>query len=324
MQRRSLITLACLCAANLFFVASASAQKFPTKPITLIVPFAPGGNLDIVARTLAPALEKALGQPVVVENKAGAGGSLGASFVARAEPDGHTLLVTTPNAMVVLPLISKTTYKLENFQSVGLAATTALVVVVKDNDARFKDMTSLLSYARANPGKLAVGHAGPATTNHVALMLLEDAATLKLNLVPYKGSGPALVDLMGGQIDMVVDQATSSAAHIQSGALRAIAVMSREREPNMNAVPTLRESGITDFDATTSTGLLAPTGTPTVVIEQLNAALRKVLIDNAVSSKLLSIGSVPRPSTAPEFLRLLQQEEARAQSLAKAGKLKAE
>jgi tripartite-type tricarboxylate transporter receptor subunit TctC len=324
MQRRSLIALAFTCAANLLFVTSASAQKFPAKPITMIVPFAPGGNLDIVARTLAPALEKALGQPVIVENKAGAGGALGASFVARAEPDGHTLLVTTPNAMVVLPLISKTTYKLENFQSVGLAATTALVVVVKGNDARFKDMASLLSYARANPGKLAVGHAGPATTNHVALMLLEDAASLKLNLVPYKGSGPALVDLMGGQIDMVVDQATSSAPHIQSGALRAVAVMSREREPNMSAVPTLRESGITEFDATTSTGLLAPAGTPAAVIEQLNTALRKVLVDSAISTKLLSIGSVPRPSTAAEFLRLLQQEDARAQALAKAGKLKVE
>ena len=302
----------------------ASAQPFPSKPITLIVPFAPGGNLDVVARTLAPAMERALGQTVVVDNKAGAGGALGAALVARAPADGHTLLVSTPNALVVLPQMTKTSYKLDNFQPVGLAATTALVIVVKGSDARFKDIAALLDYIRANPGKSSMGHAGLGTTNHVALMQMEDAARLKLNIIPYKGGAPALVDLIGGQVDAVLDQLSSSAPHIQSGALRALAVLSRERDPALPNVPTLREAGLTDFDASTAAGLLAPAGTPAAVIEVLNAALRKALAEDAVRTRLAGVGSVARPSSAQEFGQLLNQEDTRAQALAKAGKLKAD
>lgn len=302
----------------------ASAQSFPSKPITLIVPFAPGGNLDVVARTLAPAMERALGQTVVVDNKAGAGGALGAALVARAPADGHTLLVSTPNALVVLPQMTKTTYKLDNFQPVGLAATTALVIVVKGSDSRFKDITALMDSIRANPGKTSMGHAGLGTTNHVALMQFEEAARVKLNIIPYKGGAPALVDLIGGQLDAVLDQLTSSAPHIQSGALRALAVLSRERDPALPNLPTLREAGLLDFEATTAAGLLAPAGTPAAVIEVLNAALRKALAEDAVRTRLGGVGSVARPSSASEFGQLLSQEDTRAQALAKAGKLKAD
>lgn len=302
----------------------ASAQSFPSKPITLIVPFAPGGNLDVVARTLAPAMERVLGQAVVVDNKAGAGGALGATLVARAPADGHTLLVSTPNALVVLPQMTKTSYKLDNFQPVGLAATTALVIVVKSTDTRFKDIAALLDYIRANPGKSSMGHAGLGTTNHVALMQMEDAARFKLNIIPYKGGAPALVDLIGGQVDAVLDQLSSSAPHIQSGALRALAVLSRERDPALPNVPTLREAGLVDFEATTAAGLLAPAGTPVAIIEALNAALRKALAEEAVRTRLAVVGSVARPSSAQEFGQLLAQEDSRAQALAKAGKLKAD
>lgn len=321
MNRRSWMTRA-IGLALAAWATAVSAQKFPLKPLTLVVPFAPGGNLDVVARTLAPALERALGQPVIVENRAGAGGALGASYVARAEADGHTLLVTTPNAIVVLPQMTRASYKLDSFQPVGLAATTSLVLVVKGGDSRFKDIGSLLAHARTNPGGTAVGHAGPGTTNHMALMQFEDAARVKLNTVPYKGSAPALVDLIGGQTDAVVDQLTSSAPHIQSGALRALAVMSRERDPALPAVPTLREAGLTDFDATTATGLLVPAGTPAAVVDILNAGLRKALGEDVVRSRLLTVGSVARPSSPREFLRMLEQEDARAQVLARAGKLK--
>ncbi len=302
----------------------ASAQSFPSKPITLIVPFASGGNLDVVARTLAPAMERVLGQAVVVDNKAGAGGALGATLVARAPADGHTLLVSTPNALVVLPQMTKTSYKLDNFQPVGLAATTALVIVVKSTDTRFKDIAALLDYIRANPGKSSMGHAGLGTTNHVALMQMEDAARFKLNIIPYKGGAPALVDLIGGQVDAVLDQLSSSAPHIQSGALRALAVLSRERDPALPNVPTLREAGLVDFEATTAAGLLAPAGTPVAIIEALNAALRKALAEEAVRTRLAVVGSVARPSSAQEFGQLLAQEDSRAQALAKAGKLKAD
>ncbi len=323
MSIRKHITLAAALMLGALAMA-AHGQAFPSKPITLVVPFAPGGNLDVVARTLAPAMERALGQPVVVDNKAGAGGALGAAFVARSPADGHTLLVSTPNALVVLPQMTKTSYRLDNFQPVGLAATTALVVVVKGSDSRFKDIASLLDHVRSNPGKIAAGHAGLGTTNHMAMLQMEDAARLKLNMIPYKGGAPAIVDLIGGQSDMVVDQLTSSASHIKSGALRALAVLSGERDPALPNVPTLREAGLTNFDASTAAGLLAPAGTPAAVIDALNSALRKALADDAVRTRLLGVGSVARPSSAQEFGQLLSLEDVRAQGLARAGKLKAD
>ena len=320
-RRRMLARIAALAAAP--YVLDSRAQALPNKPVTLIVPFAPGGNLDVVARAIAPALEQQLGRNVIVDNRPGAGGIIGASAVVRAEPDGSTLLVTTPNAVVVLPKMTRTNFKLASFSPVGLVSTTALVIVVKGGDTRFKDIEALLAYARNNPGKVTAGHAGPGTTNHMALLQLEDAAKIQLNQVPYKGSAPALVDLMGGQIDMVVDQLTSSAPHIQSGALRALAVMSRDRDAALSKVPTLREAGLANFEATTATGLLAPAGTPAKVVDAINAALRKALAEGSVKSRLLNVGSVAQASSPQELLASLQREDARAQTLAAAGRLKA-
>jgi tripartite-type tricarboxylate transporter receptor subunit TctC len=322
MNRRNLLNHAAALAAAPWTLA-ANAQQFPHKAITLVVPFAPGGNLDVVARTLAPALQRELGQPVVVDNRAGAGGAIGTYYVARAEPDGHTLLVSTPNAIVVLPQMTRMQYQLASFQPVGLASTTPLVVVVR-SQGRFKDIGALLSDARANPGRISTGHAGLGTTNHIATLQLEEAAKVSFNAIAYKGSAPALVDLIGGQVDMVVDQLTSSAAHIQSGALRALAVMSRERDPALPGVPTLREAGLANFEATTATGLLAPAGTPSRTVEAINAALRRALDDDAVKRRLVAVGSPGRASSPQEWQRLLQQEEAGARALAKAGKLKAD
>lgn len=306
------------------WVGEAQAQKFPNKTLTLVVPFAPGGNLDVVARTLAPVLERVLGQSVIVDNRAGGGGSIGAAYVARAEADGHTLLLTTPNAIVVLPQMVKVPYRLDSFQPVGLVATTSLVIVVKGSDSRFPDIGTLLAKVRANPDALTAGHAGPGTTNHIAILQLETAGRLKLNAVPYRGSAPALTDLIGGQIDLVVDQLTSSAPHIRAGTLRVLAVMSRERDPALPNVPTLREAGLADFDATTATGLVAPAGTAQENVQVLSAALRKALEDDSVKSRLLSVGSVARTSSPQEWLSQLQQEATSATALARAGKLKAE
>ncbi len=323
MNRRRLLAQMLALGAAPMVMRAARAQSLSNKPVTLVVPFAPGGNLDVVARAIAPALEQGLGRNVIVDNRPGAGGVIGATLVSRAEPDGSTLLVTTPNAIVVLPRMTRTNFKLASFNPVGLVSTTALVVVAKGGDKRFGDIQSLLAYAKGNAGKLAAGHAGPGTTNHMAMLQLEDAAGIRLNQVPYKGSAPALVDLMGGQIDMVVDQLTSSAPHIQSGALRALAVMSRERDAALPKVPTLREAGLANFEATTATGLLAPAGTPAGVVDTINAALRKALAEGAVKSRLLTVGSVAHPSSPQELSTLLQREDARAQTLASAGRLKA-
>ena len=318
------VALGCAAVAIAGLPAPASAaDRFPARPITLVVPFAPGGNLDVVARTIAPALEKALGQSVIVDNRAGAGGAIGASFVARGEPDGHLLLVTTPNAVGVLPQMTKTTYRLASFQPIGQMATTPLVVMVR-KQSRFADIGALLAEVRSRPGQVSVAHSGPGTTNHIAIFQLESAANLQFNIIAYKGSGPALVDLIGGQVDSMVDQLSSSTTHIQSGALRPLAVMSRERDPALPGVPTLREAGIADVDATTASGLLAPAGTPPAVVEALNAALRKALADPAVAARLAQLGSPARPGSAADWQAQLQQEEKRAVAMAAAGKLKSD
>ena len=305
-------------------LARAQAPRFPGKPITLIVPFAPGGNLDVVARSIAPAMARQLGQNVLVDNRAGGGGVVGATAVANAAADGYTLLVTTPNAIVVLPHMTRTSYKPDAFVAVGSVSTTSLVIEVRSADTRFKDVASLLAYAKANQGKLTAGHAGPGTTSHLALVQLEEAARCQLTLVPYKGSAPALTDLMGGQIDLMCDQLTSSTPHLQSGALRALAVMSRERDPTFPAVPTMRESGLAEFEASTATGLLAPAATPRPVVEALNAALVKALADADVKAQLLKVGSIARSGPPNEFQQVLAREESNAQAMAKAGKLKAD
>ena len=321
--RTAALAVAGACAAMAPASAALAADRFPARPVTLVVPFAPGGNLDVVARAIAPALEKAIGQTVIVDNRAGAGGAIGASYVARAEPDGHTLLVTTPNAVGILPQMTKTSYRLASFQPVGRIATTPLVVMVR-KQSPYADIAALLADARAKPGRISVGHSGPGTTNHIAIFQLEDAARIELNVIAYKGSGPALVDLIGGQVDSMVDQLSSSTTHIQSGALRPLAVMSRERDPALPGVPTLREAGLADFDATTASGLLAPAGTPPATIELLGAALRTALADPAVAARLVFLGSPARPGSAAEWSAQLQQEEKRGTALAAAGKLKAD
>lgn len=322
MNRRQILGRCAAVAAAACFTASAfAAEGLSSGPVTLVVPFAPGGNLDIVARIVAPALEKALGQRVIVDNRAGAGGAIGATYVSRAEPDGHTLLVTTPNAVGVLPQVMKTSYRLSSFAPVAEIATTPIVVMVRKNSP-FKDMAALLAAARAKPGQVTVGDSGPATTADVAVLELENAAKIKLNVIGYKGSGPALIDLVGGQIDSMVDQLSSSASHIQQGTLRAVAVMSRSREPMLPDVPTLKEAGVADFEATTSTGLLAPANTPPATIDALNAAVRKALADPAVAAKLAQVASRVTTSSPADWGSVLQAEEKRGIALVGAGKLK--
>lgn len=318
-SRRHLLGWAAACAAAPLSALANTA--FPRKPVTLVVPFAPGGNLDLVARAIAPALQGALGQSIVVDNRAGAGGAIGATAVARAEADGHTLLVTTPNALVVLPRMVKTGYTLQSFEPVGLVSGTALVLATSARNARLPDVAALLRELRARPGEITAGHAGPGTTNHVALMLLEEAAGARFNLVAYKGSAPALVDAISGQTDLICDQLSSSIQHIQSGALRPLAVLSKERDPQLPNVPTLHEAGLAGFDASTSTGLLAPRGTPPDVVAALNAALARALADVPVRQRLQTLGSTPRPLSAAAFGQLLQQEDQRAQKLAQSGRL---
>ena len=317
-------TLLCALGLGAMMSSMGAMAQIPAKPITLVVPFAAGGNLDLVARTIAPPMAKLLGQPVVVQNKAGAGGAIGASEVARAEPDGSTLLVSTPNAIVVLPKMAPTTYDVNSFASVGLISSTSQVLVIKTDNPKFKTMAQFLAYTKANPGKVSIAHSGIGTTNHVAIMQLQSVAGLDMNIVAYKGSGPAIVDLLGGQVDVLLDQLSSSINNIKAGRASALTVLSNARDPLLPEAPGTKEVGLAALDVSTTTGLLAPAKTPAATLAALHTALEKVLEDEQVKEQLLKIGSIARPGPADVFTNMLQKEEGQAKALAAAGKLKAE
>jgi len=319
---------------NIFAVAAAlavlavpgesPAQGYPNKPVKIVVPFAPGGNLDVTARLVAESMAKTLGQPFVVENRAGAGGALGSEAVAKSPPDGYTLVAGTTATTIVSPLLIKNApYELASFTPVGLMAVTPLVLEVPASSP-YRDFKAYLANVRANPGKVTLGHSGNGTTNHIAILQLQDALKVDFNIVPYKGSGPALIDLMGGQINSMVDQTSSSLPQIQGGKLRAIAVLTRARVADLPQVPTLREEGLKDFEAVTPSGLLAPAKTPPEIVQALNAALNKALADPAVKKKLVELGSEVRPMSVAEFDRFLHDEETKLKALVKSGVLKGE
>jgi len=317
-------TIRKLAALGATLIATAAvAQPYPSKPVHLVVPFAPGGNLDVTARLFAEAMGKELGQPVVVDNKPGAGGVVGQEAVARAAPDGYTLVIATTGTTVVSPLLvgGKPPYQLSDFTCIGLMAVTPLLLEVPAAGP-YKDVGSFIADVRANPGKVTIGHSGNGTTNHIAILLLSDAMKLQFNVVPYKGSGPMLVDLVGGQIQSGIDQTSSSLAQVQGGKLRALAVATKKRIGDLPNVPTLDESGAPGFEAVTPSGLLAPAGTPPEVVKSLNAAINHALADPAVQKKLHALGSEIQPMSPQEYTQFMQAEETRLKALNARGVLK--
>jgi len=302
----------------------AFAQAYPAKPVRIVVGFAPGGNLDLTARLFGEAMSKELGQPFVIENRAGAGGAIGQEYVSKAAPDGYTLAIGTTGTTVVSPLLiggGKPPYALGDFAPIGMLAVAPLVLEVPASSP-YKDVASFLANVRANPGKVSIGHSGNGTTNHIAILLLEDAMKLQFNVVAYKGSGPMLVDLVGGQIDSGLDQTSSSLPQVRAGKLRALAVCTRKRLADLPDVPTLDESGATGYEAVTPSGLFAPAGTPPEVVKVLNAAIGHALAQPAIQKRLAELGSEIRPMSSEEFTKFMQEEEARLKALAARGVLK--
>ena len=298
--------------------------QMPNKPITLIVPFAAGGNLDIVGRLIAPGLAKELGQSVVVQNKPGAGGVLGATELSRAEADGTVLLVSTPNAITVAPKMVQTQYTLESFAAVGLISSTSLFLVTRTDQNKFQDFASFIAYAKANPGKVSIANAGIGTSNHIAIMQLQIMAGIELNVITYKGSGPANIDLLGGQVDVSIDQLSSAISHLKSGRARAMMVVSAERDPLVADVPSAKELGLPQLEVSTTAGLLAPGKTPAATLAILNAALNKTLADPQLQEQFTRAASRARPGPAAVFTTLMQTEDKTAAALAASGKLKPE
>ncbi|MEO5694725.1 MAG: tripartite tricarboxylate transporter substrate binding protein [Usitatibacter sp.] len=291
------------------FAAGALAQGYPTKPVKIIVPFAPGGNVDITARLIAPGLTELLGQPVVVENKPGAGGTIGADQVAKAPADGYTLLMGSNSTFSVAPsLYPKNPYNpLKDFAPVISIASAPFVLVVTPS-LPVKDAKDLVAQAKAAPGKLTMSSAGTGSSNHLVGELFQQISGAVFTHVPYKGSGQALTDLMGGQVNLHFDQITSASSHILGGKLRALMVTAPARVAMLPDVPTATEAGYPSFEATNVTGLIAPAGTPREVIDRLNAAVRQVLAQAPVREKFAGIGAAPTGGTPEDFGKYIRDD----------------
>lgn len=323
-RRRTLLQSVALIAACTLTASVVAQNRFPSKAITMVVPFAPGGNVDIVARSLGVPLAKLASQSIVVDNRAGGGGSVGTSVVARAEPDGHTLLVATPGQLGTLPEIIKLPYKADSLVPVALLSRTPVVVVVRANDPRFKTAADFLATMKAKSQGVTVGHAGPGTPNHLALLQLEDSAQVQVAAVPYRGSGPALVDLMGGQVDAVIDQITSSTPHIKSGALRPLIVLGPQAPGLLARVPTLAQLSLPVFDATTFVGAFAPKGTPSATVAQLQEWVAKAATQPEFTSVIRELGSEPLGDSGARLQQLVNEEVSLAQKMVRQGRLKAD
>lgn len=302
-----------------------AADSFPTRPIRLVVPYAPGGNVDISARIVAPPLGEVLGQTVVVDNRPGAGGNLGASLVAKATPDGYTLLVGSSGPLSVNPVIFKSLPydSLKDFAPLSTVQSVPLIVLAGPKSG-INSIADLVAAARARPGKLTMASSGAGTTNHFAIELFSSMAGVKVLHVPYKGSGPALAELLGGQVETMVDQLAASIGYVKDGRLKVLAITTAQRSTALPHVPTLDELGYKGYQATTLLGLLAPTGTPKPVIDKLNAAIRKVMDSSAVSERFRGLGTEPGASTPEEFSRRIREELAQWQALVKKLDLKFE
>ncbi len=300
------------------------AQGFPNKPVTIVVPFAPGGNTDLVARLLAVSLGKVLGQPVVIDNRGGGGGAIGAIGVSRAQPDGYTLLLCGAGVIVTLPEMIKTAYSRSNFAPLALVNKSSMVLLARKNDARFKTLADLVAYAKSEDGKLSAGHSGPGTPNQLALLQMENLLKARFTSVSYKGSGPALVDLMGGVIDVHFDQVTSSLPHIKSGALQPLAILGPQEDPTLPGVKTVAQQGFGEIDGTTWIGVLGPAGLPPELRSQLANALAQAVKDPQMVASAKEMGSTAYPGTPEEFAKVLEAEYKVASTAAREGRLKAD
>ena len=285
-----------------------AAESFPTRPIRLVVPYAPGGNVDISARIVAPPLSEVLGQTVVVDNRPGAGGNLGASLVAKATPDGYTLLVGSSGPLSVNPVIFKNLPydSLKDFAPLSTVQSVPLIVLAGPKSG-INSINDLVAAAKSRPGKLTMASSGAGTTNHFAIELFSSMAGIKVLHVPYKGSGPALSELLGGQVETMVDQLAASIGYVKDGRLKVLAVTTAQRSGVLPNVPTLDELGYKGYQAATLLGLLAPTGTPKPVIDKLNAAIRKVMGNTAVSERFRGLGTEPAASSPEEFSKRIRE-----------------
>ena len=291
LMRVALVLCPVLPVLGAVFPSTAAAQDYPMRPIRLVVPFAPGGNVDITARAIAPALGEALGQQIIVDNRAGGGGFIGAAFAAKSAADGYTLLLGSSGTITVAPAVAKNPPYDPIRDLVNLGPIHAVPIVLttgaKSSIMNYRDF---VAQAQAKPGQMSMASAGTGTSNHLAIELLAREAKLKMIHVPYKGAGPAITDVIGGQVEVMMDQLTASIGHIKEGRLRALAVTTKKRSALLPEVPTLVELGLPNYEVITFTGLFAPAGTPRPVAEKLSAALKRALANAQVKERFAALG----------------------------------
>jgi tripartite-type tricarboxylate transporter receptor subunit TctC len=285
--------LRCALAAAAMAAGTAGAQNYPSRPVTMVIPFAAGGPTDVVGRLLAQSMSKTLGQQVIVENTVGAGGTIAATRVARAAPDGYTILLHHIGHSTAPSLYRKLPYDaLTSFETLGLVTDVPMTVVAKGNFPA-KDFGDLVKNVKANQEKINLANAGTGSASHLCGLLLQDAIGVKVTSVPYKGTAPAMNDLLGGQVDIMCDQTTNTTSYIKSGKIKAYAVTTPKRLAVLPDLPTTREAGLPAFEVAVWHGLYAPKGASNEVVSKMNHALKVALKDPIVIDRFAGLGTEP-------------------------------
>ena len=317
-MKKSLATLA-TCLA--FAATGAAAQAFPSKPIKFVVPYAPGGTTDLVARVVGEKVGAALGQPVVVENRPGAGGNIGMDAVAKSAPDGHTIGFGAISTNALNPHIYRSMPfdPRKDFTAISLLGTSTIVLTVRP-ELPVKTVQDLVAHAKAKPG-LTYGTAGVGTSMHLAGAMFSDMTQSGMTHVAYKGSVPGINDMLGGHLDVMFDNLPASLPHIQAGKLRALAVAGRARAPSLPNVPTMAEAGLAGYAVEPWFGVYGPANMPAAVVQALNKAFTESLAMPEVREKLTQAGFAPRGSTAAELAALTQSEYEKFGQVAKAARI---
>ena len=317
MLKRAVLAVALIAVA-----CSCFSQEFPARPVRIVVPWPPSGNVDITARTLAPAFAEALGQQVIVENRAGAGGTIGTAYVAKSAPDGYTLLLGSTGTISSAPAVFRTIAydPARDFVAVGAIQWVPMVLTVapKTPVSSFQEYSSL---ARSKQGQLSIASAGNGSSNHLAIELLMRQANLKLLHVPYKGSGPALTDLLGSQVESMMDQLTASIGYIREGRLKPLAVTSLSRSPLLPNVPTFDELGVKGYEASTFTGIFAPAGVPPAVVDKLHGSLKKALSNETLRERYRAMGADIVEMSPAEFAGYVRADVEKWRKVAREGNI---
>jgi tripartite-type tricarboxylate transporter receptor subunit TctC len=322
--QRALKTAGTILGAVLFIMALVTplcAQSYPNRPIKFVVPFPPGGGTDVVARIVGPKLSEHLGQPVVIENRAGAGGNVGCEYVAKSKPDGYTIGLVTVDMTPGPNLYKELGFDpAKDFAPITLVAQNPLVFLVKPS-LPVKDLKDFVQYAKANPGKVNYASSGMGGLGHLAGELLKSLTKIDMVHAPYKGAGPAMVAILGGEVDMSVVSAASAMPHLQSGKARAVAVLGNERIASLPNVPTSKEAGQDNYVALYWAGILAPAGTPRDIVNRVNAEWAKIAAMPDTKEQIRKAGLEPQASTPEQFAEFIKAEIVRWGAVIKEAKI---